>query len=170
MKEVFKKSLLASLFIFLLVSSSFAQRQTGTLTGSILDEEGNPLPGANITITSESLMGTQSAVSSANGVFRFPNLPPGTYSLKAELPGFQTVIRSNIIVHVGMVVNVEIRMKAVAIEEEVMVTAPSPVIDTRQSRISVTVDEQLIKNLPVRRDIHDLINMVPGASFSESSG
>jgi len=65
---------------------------------------------------------------------------------------------------------VEIRMKAAAIKEEVMVTAPSPVIDTRQSRISVTVDEQLIKNLPVRRDIHDLINMVPGASFSESSG
>ena len=75
---------------FGLVSALSAQVQTGSVTGQVLDNEGNALPGVNLTIASPNLMGTRTYVSSETGAFRIPALPPGTYKLTAEMQGFKT--------------------------------------------------------------------------------
>lgn len=108
-------------------------------------------------------MGTQTYVTTDTGSYRFPALPPGHYTIKAEMPGFKTVTRGEIIVRVGMVVTVDIAMEMTTLEEEVTVTAASPVVDVEQTKLAVIMDKELLKNIPMARDLYDIVNSAPGA-------
>jgi len=162
-----RKNSLKFLLIFLLslsvVSGLFAQRQTGMIKGIVQDIEGNPLPGVTVEITSEALMGVESYVTTDTGAFRFPVVPPGIYTITAKMPGFQTVKRENIVVRVGMTVTVNISMAMSAIDEEITVTAPAPVIDIKSTKVTTNFDAELIANIPLPRDIYDIVNSAPGA-------
>ena len=95
-KKIFKVSLIL-LLAFGLASASFAQgRQTGSIHGIVIDEEGNPLPGATITVSGPALMGTKSYVTGNEGKFRFVALLPGVYEVMVEMPGFKPYIRKGL--------------------------------------------------------------------------
>lgn len=162
-----KKNLMKSVLILCLLASfisiAFAQRQTGTIRGIITDEDGNPLPGVTVKAVSDALLGDQTYVTTETGAFRFPALPPGEYTIIAEMPGFKTVRRTNIEVRVGMSVTVDITMEITTIEEEITVTAASPVVDVQQTKLAVTMDSELMKNIPIARDLYDIVNSAPGA-------
>ncbi len=81
-------------------------QSAGSVTGSVKDASGAALPGASVTVTNPAQAVTQTAQTSALGVFVFPQLPPGTYSLKVELPGFKTVERSSVILTTRSAINV----------------------------------------------------------------
>ena len=146
-----------------LFTASFAQRQTGSIKGKVTDNEGNVLPGVTVIAKSEALMGTRSYVTTKTGSFRFPSLPHSTYEISVEMPGFKTVKRGDIIVRVGMVLKVDITMEMTTLEEEITVTAPSPVVDMEQTKISVIMGEALLRNIPMARDFYDIVNSAPGA-------
>jgi hypothetical protein len=146
-----------------LTAASFAQETTGSIRGTITDEEGTPLPGVTVTATSPALMGDLSYVTTETGAFRFPALPVGHYAVKAALTGFKTSTREEVIVRVGMVVTIDITMEVTALEEQITVTAASPVVDVEQSKISVVMDKDLLKNIPMARDLYDIVNAAPGA-------
>src|SRR5689334_7751151 len=75
----------------------FAQVQTGSILVRLNDEQGAGIPGATITLTSQALVaGTTTGVSDNAGAYRFPSLPPGTYTVKVELQGFQGIVRENV--------------------------------------------------------------------------
>ena len=83
-----KKTYVALLILLIVSALSFSQsRETGAITGKVTDEQGAGLPGVNLTLSGAALMGTRATVSDAAGNFRYPALPPGTYSVKAELAG-----------------------------------------------------------------------------------
>ncbi len=65
------------LLSFMLISILHAQRQTGSIKGTVVDPEGNALPGVSITVEGPALIGTVTYVSTEDGVFRAPALPPG---------------------------------------------------------------------------------------------
>lgn len=68
--------------LLVMVPAVFSQsKNTGAITGKVMDEESNPLPGVTLTLTSPNLMGARSVVTDAGGIFRFPALPPGNYLL-----------------------------------------------------------------------------------------
>jgi len=140
----------------------YAQRETGSIRGTVVDKESVPLPGVAITATSPALQGTASTVSTATGEFRIPALPPGTYVITAQLQGFKTLRREGVIVHVGMRVEVTINMETSALAEEVTVTAPSPAIDVLNSKLTQTITTDAIKNLPVTRSVWSLAMLAPG--------
>lgn len=123
-----KRALFLTLFVCLLGTFLIAQVQTGNIYGKVTDEEGSPLPGVAVTLTSN-VTGTLTTITSSEGNFRFLSLPPGVYNLKFELPGFTTVERKNIIVTVGGNVTIRVEMKQAKLEEKVEVVAPTPVID-----------------------------------------
>jgi len=162
MSKKIKKSLLILLLVFGITSISLAQRQTGSIAGTVKDEEGIGLPGASVTVSSPALMGTSTFVTTEDGDFRFPALPPGTYSIKVELQGFKTVIREGVIVHVGKTTSVTVTLEPAAIEEQVTVVAESPMVDVSSSKVSVSYTTDLIKNIPMGRDLYDLISSAPG--------
>ena len=151
------------IFLIIFAATSLAQSQTGSIKGIITDNEGNALPAVSVSVSSEAMMKTEAYVTAGTGAFRFAALPPGEYTLKAELTGFRTVTRGSIIVQVGMVVNVKTVMEMTPLKEEIMINAASPVIDLEQTKITVTADENMLRNTPMSRDLYDIVNSAPGA-------
>ena len=84
----------------LLAVSVGAQVVTGTITGTVKDAQGGVIPGATITLTSDT-RGTASApvVTNSSGDFVFPNVSAGTYTIQVEMPSFRTLRRSGVAVH-----------------------------------------------------------------------
>jgi hypothetical protein len=138
--------------------------QTGALRGVVNDDEGKPLPGVSVTVTGPSLLGSESAVSSESGAYRISFLPPGTYSINAALPGFQTVKREDVIIRVGMTVTINFVMPPESLYEEITVTAPAPTVDVVSTKTVVTVPEESLMNIPIARDVNNLINLAPGST------
>src|SRR5688572_22918774 len=112
--------LLAVLALSLLVASSlFAQTSTtGALEGTVSDANG-PLPGVTVELHSPNLQGARVAVTDADGSFRFALLPPGSYTLTANLSGFAEVNRGNIQVPLGKTATVEVRMSSASVTQEI---------------------------------------------------
>lgn len=156
-------SIIAIILVLALASFTFAQRQTGLVFGKVTDKEGNPLPGAIVSISGPSLMGLASYVTSSTGLFRFPSLLPGIYELRAEMPGFKTMVRPDLIVNVGKTTEVVFELEVATIEEEVTITAVSPVVDVESSKVSVNYSAQFLSSIPMNRDLYDIQNSIPGA-------
>ncbi|MCK4789121.1 MAG: TonB-dependent receptor [Desulfobacteraceae bacterium] len=152
-----------------LTTASFGQATTGSIKGTITDNEGNSLPGVSVTASSPAMMGIKTYVTTETGSFRFPALPVGHYTIRAELPGFKTLVRAEIIVRIGMVLTIDFTMEMTTIEEEVTVTAASPTVDVEQSKISIVMDKDLLKNIPMARDLYDIVNSAPGAITENQS-
>jgi hypothetical protein len=150
----------------------FAQsRETGAIIGTIVDEESTPLPGVSVTLTSPNLMGARTFVSEADGSYRFPALRPGTYTLKAELTGFKTIIREDIRLTTTTRLTVDITMPITSIDEEVTVVGVSPTVDVQTSETaSVTLTNELLRNIPSFQFVSDLINLAPGVSDDVAYG
>jgi hypothetical protein len=166
-KRIFKLSLILLLAIGL-SSTAFAQgRQTGSIHGTVFDEEGNPLPGATVTISGPAFMGTKTYVTSATGKFRFPSLLPGNHEIRVELPGFKTYIRPNIRVNVGKTTDISVTLEVTTIEEEITVTAESPVVDIESSKVSVHYDTDFLLSIPYARDLYGITQTLPGAIEAE---
>jgi len=152
-------------FCFGLVSFLGAQgKLTGSINGKVVDSEGNPLPGVTVTVQGPALQGKMSFVTTQSGLFRFPSLLPGSdYQLTFELSGFKTVIRKGLKVSVGKTTTVSIQMEMSALEEEVTVVAESPVVDVKSSKTTVNYSKDFIYNVPMARDLYDVLNSIPGS-------
>jgi outer membrane receptor protein involved in Fe transport len=165
---------LASLLALLLIAAPLAysqSKETGAIIGTALDEENSPLPGVTITLSSPQLMGVRTAVTGADGSFRFPALPPGDYVVTAELPGFTTVRRENVRVSTTVRLTLDFTMKLATIEEEVTVIAESPTVDIKSSETaSVSLGDDLLRNIPYSNFAMDILNMAPGVNDDTAYG
>jgi hypothetical protein len=149
---------LAMLVVMALPSVTIAQVQTGSILVRAADEQGGAVPGVAITITSSALVaGSASGVTDEGGAYRFPSLPPGTYTVQIDLQGFQTVVRENIAVLVGQTTPVDMAMKVASVAETITVSGASPVIDTTSANVNVNLSEQLLQGTPGGRDIWALV-------------
>jgi len=159
------------LLVVAVAAPAAAQRTTGEIFGKVVDESGNILPGVTVTLRGAGVAGAPTAVTSETGTYRFPVLPPGTYSLEYTLPGFATLRREAIPVDVGATVELDASMKIGAIEEAVTVTGESPVVNLSSSQVSTAYNHEWVMNAPVRRfSYFDLINSAPGVSATSNVG
>jgi hypothetical protein len=159
---VFFLALCLSLFISQPVFSQ--ETQTGRIIGKVVDDKNEPLPGVLITVSGPALQGKMSAVTNSEGIYRVVGLPPGTdYEVRAELPGFETVIRKGIIVRVGSTVTIDLQIKPSEVKEEVVVTASSPTVDVVRSTKSTVVSKEELAYLPLSRNFANLMAIVPAA-------
>src|SRR5215212_393356 len=78
-----------------------AQTGDGSLRGYVKDEQGGVLPGVTVTARGEQLLAPVVGVTDAAGYYRLNNLPPGTFVITAELPGFSTYRREGILMRAG---------------------------------------------------------------------
>ncbi len=143
----------------LLVSPTvLAQVQTGSILVKVVDEQGANVPGVTATISGPALVsGQMTGVTDAGGVYRFPSLPPGTYSVKLDITGFQSTLRPNIIVSVGQTTPVDTVLPVAKMSETVTVTGDAPVVDTTSANVSVTLSQALLQSTPGGRDIWSLV-------------
>lgn len=118
---------LALALLLCAVHPAFPQVQGGSITGTIADESGLALPGVTVTLT-----GPEPAVTfltESTGEYRLTSVPPGTHTITAELPGFATLIRGNVLVSVGSHVEIPLTLKLVPIRVSLTVSGASPITD-----------------------------------------
>jgi hypothetical protein len=156
--------IMTALFVFFGGQFSLAQTiDYGKLSGTILDDTGQPLPGVTLELESPAMMGKRSAVTSARGTYVFLNLPIGTYKLTATLTNFKTAVQENIGISAGSSIVVDLQMEVGAIEETVTVTAAGPIVNAKTSTIDAKLDSDLLAKLPTTRDaFYDLSLTTPG--------
>ncbi len=163
-----------SLLTFLLILSPlvFSQsKETGAIVGTVVDDEGTPLPGLTVTLTSPAIMGERSAITDDKGQYRFPALPPGLYTVKAALPGFATVVREDIRLHTTIRLTVDMTLRASAIEEEITVVAVSPTVDVKTSETSsVTLSNEMLRAMPTSQFVTSIVNLAPGVTSDVAYG
>jgi hypothetical protein len=172
-----RKFLFVTCFLILcltLVNASLVRAQSvleGKLIGTVTDDKGELLPGVTVEITGPSIMGKRSAVTSAKGTYVFLNVPPGTFTLTASLPGFKTYVQENIILGAGSTVDIKVIMEMGAIEEQVTVIAASPIVDVKTSTVDSRLEREMLAKLPTTRDaFYDLALTTPGMFDVASSG
>ena len=151
------------LAVLLSVSRLPAQGLTGVIEGTLRDSTGGVLPGVTVTLSSPGLVGgSQVRVTENDGQFRFPLLTPGTYTLTFELAGFQRVERTGLAVAADRTLTIDQQLGTAAIQETLVVTGESPLVDVRSTTVSNTVDATVVREIPVSRRFTDLLNTMPG--------
>ena len=157
----------------LLLTVASAQQITGSILGSVHDAQGRSLPGVTVTVLSEELPGgPRIYVTDADGRYRFPNLPPGAYTLTAELPEFGTYRDEGLRVQVGGTTERRIGLELAEILETITVTGEVPLVDSRKSGVSTNFSSDYMENTPLRRfSFFDFTKAAPGMSgTSPTSG
>ena len=151
----------------LITPTAFAQRLVGSIYGKVMDESKAILPGVILTVSGPALMVEQVFTTPETGRYRFPTLPPGAYTIKAELSGFQTTEIKGIVVNAGKSTEVDIIMSIAGVEEVITVTGEAPMVDVKSAKNAVTVSTELLNNIPMARDLYDIVNSAPGAVSEE---
>jgi outer membrane receptor protein involved in Fe transport len=169
MKSVYRFSLILAVCVLLVVPVAFAQT-TGTVDGTITDQSGAALPGATVELTSPSLQGTRIAVTSNDGRYRFPSVPPGAYKVTASLSGFGKVQRSAT-VSLDSTATVAIQM-SISTTAEVTVTGDAPMVDSTSTTQGSSYTAKVMNKLPLGRNYAQIVFTQPGvqADFGETQG
>ncbi|HEY7291453.1 MAG TPA: carboxypeptidase regulatory-like domain-containing protein [Vicinamibacterales bacterium] len=139
---------------------------TGSINGRVADSSNAVLPGVTVTTSSPSLMGVQSTVTDSSGNYRFPALPPGTYTVTFELPGFTTLKRENIQIALGFQATINAELQVAALQETVTVTGDSPVIDTSNTRVQQNFKLEALREIPNSRDMWSLLAVTPSVTMA----
>jgi hypothetical protein len=159
-------STLLWILVLLLAGAAAQAQQTGSVSGIVQDDSGQPLPGATVTIHGPMLPAGQVEVSRENGAFDFEKLPPGDYELSAELSGMGTAKRA-VIVALGRDTQVNLGLGGATMSEEITVTAAIPIVDVRSTEVQVNYTQEFIEDLPVARDYKGLFQLAPGVASNE---
>ena len=170
MKSVYRFTLALSVCLLLLVPVSVFAQTTGTVEGAITDQSNAPLPGVTVELTSPNLQGTRTAVTSADGRYRFPAVPPGAYKVTAELAGFGKVEkRATVNLDSTATVNLSLQLSTTA---EITVTGEAPMVDVASTTQGSNYSAKIIEKLPLGRNYADVVFTQPGvqADFGETQG
>lgn len=162
-KRIFRITLL-TLLIAGQSTLGLAQRtlQTGLLNGTLKDDEGNPLPGVTVVAGSPSLILPQvSTITDEKGFYRLPQLTPGIYKVVFELAGFKKVVREGIKISIGTT-TLNITMELSPISETVIIIGQAPTVDKKSTSLSLTIDRDILVNIPAARDFESVFQMAPG--------
>ena len=143
----------------LLASPAAAQQFTGRIEVTVVDATGGVLPGVTVELAGPR---ADLAVSGADGMARFLNLPPGTYAVKASLQSFSDYLNNEVPVVAGGNVQLRVQMRVGGVQEQVEVTAETPVIDAKKTGTSTAVTLDELQNIPSARDPWVVMQTVPG--------
>ena len=121
------------------------------------------MPGATITITDERTGIERAITSSGEGRFVIPTLVPSTYTIKAEMQGFQPTTQTGLVLSVGQELTVTLTLQIAGVAETLTVTGQSPLVEPTSSRIGANITNAEIDSLPsAGRNQMSLMQMVPG--------
>ena len=154
--------------LLLLAPSAFAQKTSGTITGTVTDPSGAAVPGATVGLVSERTGAARQTVSNEQGSFSFPEVEPGIYTLTVNKGGFKKLTERNVELHVGDVTAVNLRMEMGAASETVTVEAAPIAVNTSTGDVGNIMLGEQVRELPMNgRSFVQLTTLVPGAAVGE---
>src|SRR5438105_3106204 len=151
------------LFMFVLcLSVRVVSAQTfGEITGEVKDPSGAIVPGAPVTATNIATNAVRSTVTNEAGIYSFPSLVPGMYSVKVELPGFQPVTR-NLELQVQQAARVDFTLAVGQNTETIRVSEFAQLLTTESATLGTVIAEKTIVDLPLNgRNFLQLVALSP---------
>ena len=143
--------------------------QDASLSGIVTDTSKAVIPGATVTATNDNTGVVSTLIANDSGAYTFPKLPFGTYTVKAELDGFQTKTFTNVALQVGQQarLNFELEVAGVSTEIEVSTSAADILLESSSS-VGDVLAAQTVMELPqVGRDALDLIKVMSGVVMAD---
>jgi len=162
---------LALCTVFAGASLAFAQVQSGRLVGTIYDQTHAAIPGAPVTVTNIATNVARRVVTDAAGDYVVTPLDPGTYSVSATARGFQTTVRGDIELTVGLAARVDLELRLGETTTEVRVTSEAPLLTTESGTLGQVISNTQIVDLPLNgRSFTELARLTPGATLLPPTG
>jgi hypothetical protein len=159
-----------SVLILALCSNlAFAQRDLGTLSGTVVDPQGAGIPNAKVTLNNEATGVASEVVTNNEGNYSRPALQPGTYTVTVEASGFQKSQQKGILVQPGTPVEVNISLQVGNASQTVEVTATAPLLQTEAPTVSTNLTPAQVTELPLggQRTFTFLARLTPGVLTAE---
>ncbi len=138
---------LALLLVPLATSAAWAQTFTGGVRGAVRDANG-VIPGVTVTLLNEATGASRDAVSNEQGQYNFAAVPPGNYTVKAELTGFKTYETKGLRVGAQQFVTLDIGLEVGQLQETITVTGAAPLIDTSNATGGGVISTEQLSTLP----------------------
>jgi len=154
---------------FLIVSVASAE-SGASLTGSVKDPQGRPVPSAALTLASRSGSIASATTSDSTGEYRFAGLPPGEYLIRAEAPGFAPFVAEGIHLAAGAPEKLDILLQLAGVREQVVVTASSTPQAPDEVSKAVTVIDQTDAEIRDNSSLSDVVNLAPGVRVQQLGG
>ncbi len=153
----------------LLSAPAWTQTDRGIITGTVSDASGAVVPGAQVTVTNVRTNASFATESTATGNYTVPSLPPGTYRVRVESPGFKAFEISNVVVIAGGTARADAILEVGQITESISVTSTLAQIQTETAKVSTQVSTKLVDELPLvvggaMRGAFDLALITPEAN------
>lgn len=157
--------------LLLLSVPAFPQGNTGRILGTVTDQSGGYVAGANVMVTDVERGTTRTIVTDSAGTYVVINLLPGTYTVRVEAKGFKTYNRQNLLLEVGKDVTVDSVLQTGAMTETITITEEAPMVDTTSTTLGGTISNEIINDLPLNgRNYQNLISLRPGTSVYPGGG
>jgi hypothetical protein len=161
----------ASVGIFVMCLSLFAQINTGRILGTVTDQTGAVIGGASVTVTNTETGVARTLVADEAGEYVAPNLNPGKYSVRVMVPGFQAVERQNIDLEAGKDARIDAQLSPGQVTETITVAEVAQLLDTTTATVTGTLDNVAIIDLPLNgRNYQNLLSLRPGVTMRPGGG
>ena len=153
--------------LFIGIQTASAQVDTGAILGTVADQSGAVVPGADVTLVNEGTGLSQKTTSISDGSYNFTPLKIGSYTLTVEKAGFQKVVRRDIALHVNEQVKLDVTLIPGAVTQTIEVTAAAPLLQTQTASVGQVVGGQSVNDLPLNgRNYTWLAQLVAGVTRS----
>src|SRR5262245_4693063 len=145
----FLKSLFLLALVFLFASNAVTAQSivTGAISGTVTDASGAIVTGAKVTLTNEATQETQSVSTNESGLYHFPLLKPGRYSVSVEKEGFHRINQKSEVL-LGQTATINMRLELGETSQTVEITASIPLLQTEDGNITSNVDLRTLQNIP----------------------
>ena len=152
-------------FCVLFICPSLHAQATGSITGTVTDPAGAAAPNASITITAPATGLTRAAKTDSRGIYLFPLLGVGVYSVKVELSGFQTVEAKDLRLQVDEHRELDFKLVPATVQTTLGVQATAVAIQTSDAALGQVITSQEVNDLPLNgRDFVQLATLTAGAT------
>jgi hypothetical protein len=164
---MYRTSLCLIFLSFISIAISAQDITSGTIQGTVTDEQGAVLPGATVEARNTGTNFTRTFTTNEDGRFTFLSMPPGVYIVTVTKQGFAKLNQENVELTVGRLISLNLGLKVSGVSGEVTITG-SPTIDTVKTESSSTINEKAIENTPILgRKFEDLLTLTPGVSITQ---
>jgi hypothetical protein len=164
--------LLALVFIGLVFGQTMGSSTRGQITGTVVDQNGETIPGVTVIATSSKMQGERAVQTNSVGEFNLAGLPAGVYMVRFTMQGHQTIEMTDVTVRLGSIVPISTTMQKGTFTETVSVTAAFQLLETKTANVSTNLTSDQIDQLPTRaRTFVDMARYVPsvtGMDFNTS--
>ena len=154
---------LGALAVLLLSVPAFGQIGKGSITVTVVDQDGAAIPGALVEASSDQTLSRRSEVTGADGSTTLAALDPAAnYVVSTTMDGFNGARNENVLVKSGQNTPIRVALSLATVTEEVLVTSESPVVDITSAQTGQEITLDLVESLPTGRTYQDYLQLVPG--------